>query len=275
MAVGSPLLVAQNNYQRVSRITGRAALAAHALGIAVHDLSSDADMTGRPALPAGGPWGPILVMGSVAFVDQWARREPDLSRWIFWNDARYDASLWARELGSRYLNASGRPTTIGEFVASDLPAMHVRPRSGVKIIGDVVPDENTAGRRGLQGAMFTPAALEARNADPSTPVWISPPRHIELEMRIWMIAGRPACWSTYRVDGRPEYQVDSEWTRDAVLAAVRAHDVFQPDRHYVVDLALCNDHVFRVIEYNPIHSSGWYGADPEHMLAAFFEAETA
>jgi hypothetical protein len=268
-----PLLVAQNNYQRVSRITGRAAQAAHALGIAVHDLSSDADMTGRPALPPEGPWGPVLVMGSVAFVDQWARREPDLARWVFWDDARYDAAAWAQAMGDRYLNSGGRPTTVGEFVSSDLPAMHVRPRSGVKLIGDVVRDENTAGRRGLQGAVFAPAELGARNVDPTLPIWISPPRDIALEMRIWMIDGEAACWSTYRVEGRPEYLTDHPRTQDALATAAQLHDVYRPDRHYVIDLALCSDGTFRLVEYNPIHSSGWYAADPEHMLRAYFEAE--
>lgn len=270
-----PLIVVQNNHERVSRITGRAARAAHDIGVAVHDLSSDGGMASRPALPPGGPWGPILVMGSVAFVDQWARRDPDLAHWVFWDDARYDAAAWADALGDRYLNSGGTATTVGLFCASGLSAMHVRPRSGVKLIGDVIPDENTAGRRGLQGAVFTPAALAARNVDTTLPIWISPPCDILLEMRIWMIGGKPACWSTYRVDGRPVYLTDHLRTADALATALALHRVYRPDRHYVVDLALCGDGAFRLVEYNPIHSSGWYGADPELMLRAFLNAETA
>ena len=270
----TPLLVAQNNHERVSRITGKAARAAHAMDVTVHDLSSDADMSGRPALPPGGPWGPVLVMGSIAFVDQWARREPELSQWVFWNDARYDAAAWADALGDRYLNYSGWSTTVGAFTASDLTAMHVRPRSGVKLIGDVVADENTAGRRGLQGAVFTPAELAARNVDATLPIWISVPRDIALEMRIWMIDGRPACWSTYRIDGRPAYETDHARTPDALMKASELQETYRPDRHYVVDLALCSDGRFRLVEYNPIHSSGWYGADPADMLGAYFAAES-
>ena len=269
-----PLIVVQNNHERVSRITGRAAQAAHDIGVAVHDLSSDGGMASRPTLPPGGPWSPVLIMGSVAFVDQWARREPDLARWVFWDDARYDAAAWADALGDRYLNSGGTATTTGLFCASDSPAMHVRPRSGVKLIGDVITDENTAGRRGLQGAVFAPAGLAARNVDPDLPIWISPPRDILLEMRIWMIGGEPACWSTYRIDGKPAYLTDHERTADALATAAILHGTYRPDRHYVVDLALCDDGTFRLVEYNPIHSSGWYGADPERMLRAFFRAET-
>jgi hypothetical protein len=266
-----PVLVCQNNHVR--RLTGPAALAAHALGVAVHDLSSDADMTGRPALPSGGPWGPVLVMGSVAFVDQWARRDPALSRWVFWDDARYDAAAWSEAMGDAYLNHGGRPTTVGEFVASRGEARHVRPRSGVKLIGDVVRDEDHDGRRGLQGAVFAPAELAARNVDPALPIWTSPPRAILAEVRVWMIGGRPACWSTYRALGRAAYSTSQTMCERAVDAAVRLHGTYRPDRHYVVDLALCDDGEWRLVEYNPIHSSGWYAADPETMLTAFLEAE--
>lgn len=265
----TPLVVVQNNF--VERLTGPMARAARHAGVALHDVSSGAAAEANP-LPDGGPWGPILVMGSVLFVHQWARGEPTLTPWVFWDDERYDAALWARELGSAYLNAAGRATTAGAFAASDAASMHVRPRSGIKMIGEVRPTESKAGPQSIPGIVATPAEFALLGVDPDTPIWASPPTRIDAEFRTWMIGGRAVASSTYRVAGRPEFDAEHPLVADAVGHATRLHDVWHPGRHYVVDLALTPDG-WRVIEYNPIHSSGWYDADPALVLHAYMEHE--
>ena len=271
MPDASPLVVVQNNH--VVRLTAPLALAARARGVALHDVSSG-DMAGVPATPEGGPWGPVLVVGSVLFVHQWARGDAGLSRWVFWDDARYDAALWAEELGRAFLNADGRATTAGTFAASPLGAMHVRPRSGVKLVGDEEPSESRSGRRSIPGLVATPHEFAALGVDPGTPVWLSPPSAIDAEVRVWMIGGAPAAASTYRVGGEHRRDARHALVAPAVERARELHETWHPGRHYVVDLGLV-DGAWRVVEYNPIHSSGWYDADPGAVLEAFMAAETA
>ena len=266
----TPLVVVQNNY--VERLTGPMAKAAHGMGIALHDVSSGRAAAERPLPTTGGPWGPVLVMGSVLFVHQWARDEAALSPWVFWDDACYDAALWADRLGDRYLNAGGRATTIGDFQTSDAEAAHIRPRSGIKMIGEHEPSESKAGRYSISGIVETPAGVARLGIEPDTAIWASPPKTIHAEIRTWMIGGAAATASTYRVDGKPHFDANHHLVDDAVRTARDTHGVWSPGRHYVVDMALTDDG-WQIIEYNPIHSSGWYDADPSSVLSAYISHE--
>lgn len=263
-----PLVVVQNNF--VERLTGPIAERVRGMDIALHDVSSG-DMTGRPATPPG-EWGPILVVGSVLFVHQWAREDPVLSRWMFWNDDRYDAAEWALAQGTAYMNHDGRIDTIGGFIASTDGAMHLRPRSGIKMVGRVVPTESKAGYESVSGVVDTPEGIAARGIDPETPVWVSSPKEILAEVRVWMIGGRVAAASTYRLEGRTHRSDVHPLVVEAERAARGWHRTWHPDRHYVVDAGLTRDG-WRIVEYNPIHSSGWYAADPGAVVEAFFDSE--
>lgn len=258
----------QNNY--VAHLTAPIAIAAHDRGIALHDVSAGDRVVA--AMPAG-QWRPILVMGSVLFVDRWARGDATLSRWIFWDDTQYDAALWSRVLGERYLNAGGKATTAEAFFASTLGAMHVRPRSGVKLIGDKPATESAVGQFSLSGLVATPNELAEFKVAPATQIWVSPPRPIHAEVRVWMIAGKSAAASTYRVANMPLRSRSNPLVGEAVIVAERLHDVWHPGRHYVADLALVNGG-WVLVEYNPIHSAGWYDADPGAVLDAYIAAET-
>lgn len=266
-----PLVIVQNNH--VVPLTGPVAKAARARGLRLHDISSGY-MDGVPALPAGGPHAPVLIIGSVLFVHQWARGQADLLQWVFWDDAQYDAVLWADKLGRSYLNAAGYETTIGAFQASNSEAMHLRPRSGVKMIGDKPLTESSEGRTSIAGIVVTPAEIAALNVDPDTGIWASPPREIEAEVRVWMIGGVPVAASTYRIDGEHDRRSDHPFVNQASQKAAALHGTWHPGRHYVVDLALTSEG-WLVVEYNPIHSSGWYDADPGTIIDAYMAYEAA
>jgi hypothetical protein len=264
----TPLVVVQNNLVRP--LTDPLAERVRGMGIALHDLSSG-DMEGRASVPPG-EWGPILVVGSILFVHRWAREDPVLSNWMFWNDPSYDAALWAERLGPRYMNHTGRPTTVRGFTASDDGPMHVRPRSGVKMVGEVVRTESRTGYESVSGIVDTPAGVAKRGIDGDTPIWVSAPRTIASEVRVWMIGGAPAAASMYRLDDRHHRTTEHPYVEEAVEEAVRCHGTWRPDRHYVVDMALTDDG-WRIVEYNPIHSSGWYAADPGDVVRAFMLVE--
>lgn len=266
----TPLVIVQNNF--VERLTAPVAKAAHRLGLALHDVSSGEPARLRPLPAEGGPWGPILVMGSVLFVHQWARDEPALTPWVFWDDDQYDAVLWAERMGDRYLNADGCETTIAEFQASDSAPRHLRPRSGIKMIGEKVATEDQNGQESIQGLVASPKEIARRGIDPETRIWASTPKGIDGEVRVWMIDGRVATASTYRIHGEHDRRTEHPFVREARGVALDYHAVWHPGRHYVVDLAVTGEGM-RVVEYNPIHSSGWYAADPADVIEAFMAAE--
>lgn len=173
----SPLLVVQNNL--VERLTGPAARAARDLDIAVHDISSGkGDGALANPLPRDGLWRPILVIGSVLFVRQWAGSRADLLPWIDWDDGNYDPELWSRLLGPRFLNYAGRATTVAQLIRDDAPLLHLRPRSGVKLMGRHVLDENHEGRMPVAGGVVNSTELHRLRVDPDTRVWsLAPARN--------------------------------------------------------------------------------------------------
>lgn len=266
----TPLLVVQNNH--VVRLTEPVTKAALARGIAVHDVSSGDQVARRPLPTEGGPWGPILLIGSSLFPTQWLEAVPEMGRWIHRDEDMFDAALWAERMDARMLNARGHATTIADFSASDLPAMHVRPRDGMKLVGEKVRTESQAGSMSVPGIVVAPTEITALGIDPATPIWASPVREIRAEVRTWMIGGRAVAGSTYRIDGTHDRRADHPFVDEAAAVAVADHARWSPARHYVVDHAL-TDEGWLVIEYNPIHSSGWYDADPGVVLEAFMATE--
>lgn len=268
----TPLVIVQNNF--VQRLTAPVARATRAMGIALHDVSSGEQAALHPLPAEGAPWGPVLVMGSVLFVHQWAREDPTLKPWVFWDDDQYDAVVWAERMGRRYLNADGYETTIGEFSRSGVKARHLRPRSGIKMIGDKPVTESQNGQESIAGFVARPEDVDRLNIDPATKIWASGPKDIVGEVRVWMIGGRVAAASTYRICGEHDRRRKHPFVDEAVAVAQDYHRIWHPGRHYVVDLAMTGEGM-RVVEYNPIHSSGWYDADPADVISAFMASEGA
>jgi hypothetical protein len=267
----SPLVVVQNNF--VTKLTEPVAKATHQLNIPLWDVSSGESVAQKP-LPLGEAWSPILVFGSIVFVQQWVDARPELARWMFWTDKHYDAYLWTEKLGDAFLNAHGYSSTVGDFIASSSGAMHIRPRSEIKMVGDKARTESSTGQESVAGFVATPNQVKDRTIDPATVIWVSSPKVIQAEFRVWMIGGRVAAISSYRIQGKPIMVTEGKLIDEIMRYARYLHNFrFHPDRHYVVDIAVCEDDELRVVEYNPIHSSGWYGANPINVIASFVEHE--
>jgi hypothetical protein len=267
--VNRRLVVVQNNF--VERLTAPMADAVHERGMTLHDVSSG-DMAGVRPVPEGGTWGPILIIGSILFTNQWARGNPELGRWIFWDDAMYDAALWSESLGELYLNHDGHACTVGSFIDSRPGLRHIRPRSGVKMVGIEKPTESKTGFKSVAGIVVDADGLADLGVDGRIAIWASPAKTIDAEVRVWMVGGRPACASTYRIGGRHHADAEHPHVESAIAAAVHACSIWNPGRHHVVDMAMV-DGRWLVVEFNPIHSSGWYGADPGDLLDAYMECE--
>lgn len=250
-----PLLVLQNNL--VERLTGPLAMAARERGIAIYDTSSVSDMS-HVDLPED--HSPILVFGSIQFVHRWASQHPDLKQWVFWSETAQSAEEWRINLGDLYLNSDGWETTVGEAGAHEISPRHYRPVTTSKLI---------------KGSVLTPWELRDLARENSIAsdfrIWSSEPKTIDAEFRVWIIDGQIADYSLYRRNGSICLTHDPRWPQ-ALDAAREIAARWSPARHFVCDVGVIEGR-WGLVEFNPLHSSGWYSADPGRILDAYLTAE--
>lgn len=244
------LIVLQNNH--VEKLTAPLAIAARERDIIVHDMSATPGMENCRPLPEG-DFEKIMVYGSVLFVDKWARHQRLLTPWIFWHQCNMFANRWRDNLGERFLNHDGK-YILAKDAYREQTLRHYRPVSAVKA---------------LSGAVLTGEQLSQKNLEDNFPLWSSPLSRIDAEVRVWFINGKMTAYSMYRCDGGFMVTIDHPLIPDAIAAAQQIVDIWSPEKHFVADVGLV-DGVWKLIEFNPLHSAGWYAADPGAILDAYF-----
>lgn len=249
------LIIVQNNL--VEHLTGRVAQYGRDNGIAVHDFSSS---DGTPVPIPDGEWSSILLYGSVGMIIN-ARADPRLRQWVMMGDDFADCAVWASRLGHLFLNWDGIETTVAEAIKNPNPR-HYRPMIvSKKLVGSVLTGEELAQR-----------AVE-KNLNPDYPVWSSPPLDISMEIRVFIVAGEIAGYSMYRRDGKPCFDNSDPRVEAGLAFADRVvAKGWMPSQTVVVDIALVDNRFWRIIEFNPLHSSGWYETDHGAVIDAFFAA---
>lgn len=103
---------------------------------------------------------------------------------------------------------------------------------------------------------------------PDTLICIAPCKQIDAEFRCFVVNGKVATASQYRMNKLPHFtpHVDS-YIIDYVNDIVK---VWQPDNAFVLDIALCGEKL-SVIEANCINSSGLYEIDLQKWIIAVDE----
>jgi hypothetical protein len=248
----------QNNF--VDRISGPLAIVARERGYVLHDVSLlpdepfDADALGVD----WETYDRIFVYGSVGFVRRCLNSS--LRKYVAFDQDCLAASQWVSEFGSLALNQAGR---IIEFEAVrkllELGPMHLRPDNHEKA---------------FTGAVFTPEGwdeiVETRSLSdiPGLKCWASPVQEIKAEYRCFIVGGRPVEISLYRKDGIAD-RVRVE-DKEIFQMVQRLCDIHLPMPTVVMDVALTDDG-YKVIEFNPIHGSGWYAVDIGRVLEAVMQ----
>jgi hypothetical protein len=249
----------QNNF--IERISGPLAVVARESGYELHDISIlpdepfDADALGID-------WeiyDRVFVYGSVGFVRRCLHSS--LRKYVVFDQDRLAASRWVDEFGLLALNHGGRIVEFSDVrKLLETGPMHLRPDNHEKA---------------FTGAVFTPDTwdeiIETRSLGDISGLqcWASPVQEIAAEYRCFIVDGRPVEISLYRKDGR----ADRARVEDvAVFQAVqRLCDVHLPMPTVVMDVAMTADG-YKVIEFNPVHGSGWYAVDIAHVLEAVMHA---
>lgn len=251
-----PLFFVQNNH--VQPLTIPVARFAHSRGHALEDRSS----TRAFSVPdCGIDWGafhPVLPYGSVQFVRK-LRASAPLAQYVHYSEDAFSTAHWTRVLGERAVNHRGRLMLSGDVAAllNDGPAMHVRPEREDKAFTAAVFDASAW------------AELTCRRELAQTlPCWVSPPVAIEAEWRCWVLGSEVVEISQYRRGG--EHHRALALSPELVTVAQTLANAYLPAPCVVMDIARTT-HGHQVLEYNPIHSSGWYAARTDRVLAQWLE----
>ena len=251
----NPLFFVQNNH--VERLTIPVAQFARGGGYALEDRSSSRDFDPDACGIDFSEYAPVLPYGSVQFVRS-LKGSKALAPYIHHDEERFAATCWLDRLGDRMLNAGGMT-----IAAEDVPSLlagadfHVRPNAEDKAFHAQVFDLD-AWMRMREGRAFRDDLV----------CWASPVREIVREWRCWVVGGEMVGASLYRQDGKRELK---EGAPSHVGNFVRevASD-WMPAECVVLDVAESRD-ALRAIEFNPIHSSGWYAGEVPRILGAWLD----
>ena len=257
----TPVLLLQNNYfSKLGRIIQPCLDFCAATGMEFVDrsLTDEFDPDTLGIDESGG----VMVYGSVG----WMKRiqKSGLSLWIDYDRQAFATSTWGSVFGEEALNGDGFLVGSDELRDRILGGerFHVRPDQEDKAFVGAVYD------RDAWVAMERLRAEERRSPLEDVACWASPLKTIDAEHRCWFVDGEFVDASTYRKDG--ERHVERVADEGIVAEARRLAGIYLPVGNVVLDVAETPDGP-KVIEFNPIHGSGWYAADTDLILGTWSE----
>lgn len=268
MAAHGTLWLVQTNLGAASDI-GDAVRAIRATGQACRELSLPPMSDDLPDLRHDGP---VVCYGSTRFVTAAARS----GQWrpgVWFDEEAFSYGVWAGAYGALLLNdpAECERTTIGAFAASVRPEgdlVFLRPERDLKeFSGHVLScGEAKAWCETIARGLFPLIG-------PDTPIVIGPPHGIAAEWRLFMVEGRVAAASQYRLAGRPKAIAGAP---DAVIAfAASAAARWSPAPVFTLDVCRSGEGLY-VVEAQAFDSAGLYACDAERLFEAVgrFAAES-
>lgn len=199
-------------------------------------------------------WPGVILYGSVGLVKRCC--ESSLAPWAFYDQEAFAASKWVPIFGEDALNGDGFVIELLELerrLDNDLETFHARPDRDDKAFAGGVYDWRS-------WAAMTDRRREERQSIPALdlPCFVSPVKEILAEHRCWFVDGVLIDVSTYRKGGR--WHVERCLDLSIMGEAQRLAEIYLPTKCVVMDVAETSEGC-KVIEFNPISSSGWYAAD--------------
>lgn len=99
-----------------------------------------------------------------------------------------------------------------------------------------------------------------------TKIMIAPVKHIQQEIRCWVVAGRVVTLSQYKLGNRvTSKNLDDDY--EAKDFAQKMVDKYEPSEAFCLDICRTNKG-FKIVEINCINSAGFYKMDCEKLLMA-------
>jgi hypothetical protein len=217
-----------------------------------HELLPEPEVTGN-----------TVVMGATTMIGIAQER-----RWhpgAFYN-SNFDHAIWVQNLGTELLNYEAEICQFKDIKPKYNP-FFVRPSEDRKVFsGQVIDQANfDVWLKATEQAAYSGYTT----LTPETLVVVSPLKAIHAEWRFFVIDGTIVTGSLYK---RGDYvrPLPLLYREDSELYAEQMVNKWQPDRAFVIDIAL-TDKGYKVIEYNCLNSSGFYKSNVGKIVNAIEE----
>lgn len=211
------------------------------------------ELVPEPSIPEG----PVIVSGSTALSK--VAMERGWNPGAFLND-NFDFSVWKEKYKGLLLNEEAVVEEFGKLNPKE--PVFIRPCSGHKTFAGFIlePERLQSWQDQILGISDGFATLT-----PETLVLVATPKDIFKEFRFFIVDGKVMTGSLYKVGSRSCFSND--YDKDAWGFAEVAAEIWQPDRAFVLDIALTANGP-KVIEINCLTSAGFYEADVDRLVEA-------
>lgn len=205
----------------------------------------------------------VTVMGATTMIG--IAKERGWFPGAFYND-NFDHKEWVKQLGTNLLNYEAEVCRFQDINPSYNP-FFVRPCEDRKVFsGQVIDKANfDIWLRSTEQASYSGYTT----LTPDTLVVVSPLKAIHGEWRFFVVDGKVVTGSLYKRGDRVIH-LPLLHREDAELFAEKMVEKWQPDRAFVVDVAL-TDEGYKVIEYNCLNSAGFYKSNVGKIVNAIEE----
>lgn len=238
----------QNNY--VTKLTAPVAIYARKNEFNLIDISSHSNLNINDCGIDWSEHNKVIPYGSVQFVQK--LMSSSLAKHVHYNNS-FETYIWTEHFKHHSLNFDGmniKKNEVSDFLKNN--QYHIRPSIVDKAFpGSVFNLDNWA------------KLLEERNLEDNLDCWISPVKEILAEWRCWIIDGKVIQISQYRENNK--MYLKNETNIEIFNIATSFLSIFIPHPCVVMDIALTNNG-YKLIEFNPINSSGWYAANIDNIL---------
>lgn len=260
-------LYKEHSFQELIRLLGRMDIPytlVKPLPFTLKLAHSDADLRGQDISSIEEPFinanQPIMVCG--AYTMSKIAKDRGWVPGAFINE-NFEFDFWCKHWGrENMLNGNAIVSTVGDvIVPENWTRLFARPTEDTKSFAGKVFDKEDfnswiSGVRQIKG--FSTLALETR-------IMIAPLQEIFCEYRLFVVDKKIVTGSLYKL--REQVIYNSLIDQTVIDYANKMIDIWQPDRAFVMDIAItANGH--KIVEINNINSSGFYASDLSRFIMA-------
>jgi len=174
---------------------------------------------------------------------------------IFWEDEWFYPAIWAANRNDM-LNQEITERTIGDLKTNWIFEPTFIKSKEVKELTGMV----------LEGEDKDWWLKEYSDLTSDVEICCSPAQNIEKEWRFWIIDGNIVTGSQYKRNGC--LAIKSPIENSVFNKAIELSNSWLSNPNIVMDIAEMRNGTFKVVEFNSIHSSGFYNANVENFINA-------
>ncbi len=220
-------------------------------------------------VPDINPPKPTMVYGSTTLCQRIAPRKG----WKVFTNENFDFTVWRNKWEGHILNEDA---TIGTFRKVELPKVatefFIRPVKDNKAFSGTVMDFFEY--QTWLGRLFMNESASDLDFDLDEIVMISSVKQIYQETRFWVVDGKIATHSMYKLGDKVQYHDESMTDPEAIKFVENMIDMWVPIEAFVLDVAY-TDNGYKVLEINTINSAGLYKANVYKLVDAFSQLKVS